>query len=309
MERVKKDDKVKVHSTHTFEFIFIILSICTLSAFYCATQNHEERKPEVISLLGRALYADEGGDSLLQAIEAELAPDPDNASILHRKGLALEELRRYNEAIDVYTQCLSLVPGSPLYLRRRGHRYISIRQFDKAVSDLEKAAALHDFEKVEYLIYTDNLHWAIWYYLGLAYYLQGNFEKALPAFLKSYNYSADYTALLASTNWVHNTLRRLNRDDEARIILKPIQEDMGFEGNYYKNILVYKGLRTESEIFDEDKAQLFELATVGYGMANWRLVNGDKEGAFRLFNKIVEGESWHANGFMAAEADLARAKR
>lgn len=309
MERVKKDDKVKVHSTRTFGFIFIILSVCTLSVIYCATQKHEERKPEVISLMGRALYADEGGDSLLQTIEAELASSPENDSILHRKGLALEGLRRYNEAIDVYTQCLSLAPESPLYLRRRGHRYISVRQFDKAVNDLEKAAALHDFEKVEYLVYTDNLQWAVWYYLGLAYYLQGNFEKALPAFLESYNYSADNTALLASTNWVHNTFRRLNRDDEAQMILKPIQEGMGFEGNYYTNILVYKGLRTESEIFDEDEAQLFELATVGYGIANRRLVNGDIEGAFRLFNKIVEGKSWQANGFMAAEAELAGAKR
>jgi tetratricopeptide (TPR) repeat protein len=265
-------------------------------------------KPEVISLLGRPLYSDPGGDSLLTAIDDKLKNDADNPSLLHEKGLALENLRRFNEAIECYSQCISLAPGYTLYLRRRGHRYINIRQFDKAVTDLEKAASLHEFKKVDNLAYTENLNWAIWYYLGLAYHLKGDFEKALPAFQNSLSYSADNVALLASTNWIHNLLRRLNRNEEAVKAVEPINEEMGYTGNYYTNILVYKGLKDESEVFDEEKADLFVLATVGYGIANWRLMNGDEEGAYRLFRKIVEGESWHANGFMAAEAELARLK-
>ncbi|MCP4724945.1 MAG: tetratricopeptide repeat protein [bacterium] len=274
----------------------------------CGDKSVEEPHPEVISLLDRPLYSDPGGDSLLTAIDSEIESDPDNAVLLHRKGLALEGLRRFNEAIELYSMCIAMEPGSSLYLRRRGHRYINIREFEKSAADLEKAASIHTFEKLDHLSYTENLNWAIWYYLGLAYYLQGDFDKALQPFQNSYKYSADNVSLLASTNWVHITMRRLNRVEEAKRILEPINENMGFTGNYYKNILVYKGIKTESETFNLEEAELFELGTVGYGMGIWRLVNGDREGAFRIFRKIVEGESWHANGFMAAEAELARSK-
>ncbi|MFC1563624.1 tetratricopeptide repeat protein [candidate division KSB1 bacterium] len=286
----------------------MLISISGVMVVNCDNKGEENQNPEVISMLGRPLYSDTGGDSLLTAIDGELESDPQNISLLHRKGLALDELRRFKEAIEVYSNCVTLDPGSSLYLRRRGHRYINIRQFEKAVIDLENASSIHKFEKADNLNYTDNLNWAIWYYLGLAYYLQGDFDKALQPFRNSYTYSADNVSLLASTNWVHNTLRRLNRVEEAKMILEPIREGMGFEGNYYKNILVYKGLKTESETFNIEEAKLFELGTVGYGMAVWRLVNGDREGAVRIFRKIVEGESWHANGFMAAEAELARSK-
>ncbi|MFC1493245.1 tetratricopeptide repeat protein [candidate division KSB1 bacterium] len=286
----------------------MLISILCSMAVNCSDNSEVEQQSEVTSLLDRPLYSDSGGDSLLTVIDNELESDPENTDILHRKGLALDALRRFNEAIEEYSKCITLDPNSSLFFRRRGHRYINIRQFEKAVTDLERAASIHEFEKTENLSYTDNLNWAIWYYLGLAYYLQGDFDKALQPFQNSYAYSADNVSLLASTNWVHNTLRRLNRVEEAKKILEPIKEDMGFTGNYYKNILVYKGLKTETETFNIEEAELFELGTVGYGMGLWRLVNGDREGAFRIFRKIVEGESWEANGFMAAEAELARSK-
>lgn len=301
-----KFQKVRRAGKLTSPYLLLLLTSLVLNS--CTAADQPVKKPEVISLLGRPLYSDPGGDSLLTAIDAKLKDDADNPSILHQKGLAFEGLRRFTEAIECYSKCVSLAPESPLYLRRRGHRYINIRQFDKAVTDLEKAATLHEFKKVDNLAYTENLNWAIWYYLGLAYHLQGDFEKALPAFRNSLLYSGDNTAFLASTNWVHNLLRRLNRIEEALKIVEPINEGMGYTGNYYTNILVYKGLKDESEVFNEDTAELFVLATVGYGIANWRLVNGDEEGAYRLFRKIVESESWHANGFMAAEAELARLK-
>ena len=48
------------------------------------------------------------------------------------------------------------------------------------------------------------------------------------------------------------------------------------------------------------------MCTVGYGMANFHWVNGDKEKALKIFRKIVAEETWQANGFLAAEAELSR---
>ena len=277
-----------------------------LSVFLACTQSPDSRRLETVSMLGAELHSDSGGDSLLTGIETRLSAEPNNLSILMEKGSALEGLRRYREAVEVYTQCLVIIPESPELLRRRGQRYISLRKLDNAITDLELAATRHTFVKAENLKYTENLNWAIWYYLALTYYLQADFEKALTAFQRSYDYSADNVSLLASVNWIHNCLRRLGRSDEARQVVEPIKEDMGYSGNYYKCILVYNGTKTESETINYDTAKGFEMCTVGYGMANFHWANGDKETALKIFMKIVAEETWQANGFLAAEAELSR---
>ena len=50
------------------------------------------------------------------------------------------------------------------------------------------------------------------------------------------------------------------------------------------------------------------LATVGYGLGNWYLYNGNPAKAKELFQKIVQGTFWPAFGFIAAEVELARMK-
>lgn len=262
--------------------------------------------PECTSLLGRPLYADPINGMLLVALDTFIAGEPDNLENVLEKADTFEGSRRFHSAIALYSEWLAKDPDNVTVLKRRGHRYINVRDHAAAIADLSTAAQLHTFEKVESLGYKDNLHWAIYYYLGLALALDGDREAALSAFQSSYTYAADKTALLASTNWIHNLLHRLGRPDEAREILEPIKEGMGFSGNYYKNILVYKGLRKESEVFDEETALGFQLGTMGYGMANWRRVNGDVAGAERLLRKVANGSAWHSNGVMAAEADLAR---
>jgi len=277
-----------------------------LSIFLACTQSPDSRRLETVSMLGAELYSDNGGDSLLMGIETRLSAEPNNLSTLMEKGSVLEGLRRYREAVEVYTQCLLLSPESPEILRRQGQRYITLRKLDSATADLELTARRHTFVKAENLKYTENLNWAIWYYLALTYYLKADFEKALTAFQKSYDYSADNISLLASVNWVHNCLRRLGRSDEARQVVEPIKEDMGYSGNYYKCILVYNGTKTESETINYDIAKDFEMCTVGYGMANFHWVNGDRKTALEIFRKIVAEETWQANGFLAAEAELSK---
>jgi hypothetical protein len=51
------------------------------------------------------------------------------------------------------------------------------------------------------------------------------------------------------------------------------------------------------------------LMALGYSVANFALMNGDKAKACALFRKLVSDESnWPAFGFIASEAELAKGK-
>jgi len=49
-----------------------------------------------------------------------------------------------------------------------------------------------------------------------------------------------------------------------------------------------------------------QIATQGYGVGNWYLVNGETKKAREIFDRVLAGKAWPAFGFIAAEADVAR---
>ena len=67
--------------------------------------------------------------------------------------------------VPTYTRALETAPADARLYRQRGHRYVSVRRFDLAVADLKRAAQLNDRD------------FDIWYHLGLAHYLRGEFRR------------------------------------------------------------------------------------------------------------------------------------
>ena len=117
--------------------------------------------------------------------------------------------------------------------------------------------------------------------------------------------------LVASTDWLYMTLRRLGREAEAAAVLEPITPDMRILENdaYHRRLLMYKGLVPAEELLAVDTDDAVQLATYGYGVANWYLYNGDAERAQQIFERILTGPNWAAFGYIAAEAELASANR
>jgi len=264
------------------------------------------KTPEAVSLLGKPLYADAvaEGDALaklehnLQQAEAEYRAEPDNVEKLIWYGRNLGWLWRFCEAIAVYTAGIERFPEEAMLYRHRGHRYISTRQFAEAAADLEQAARLKD----------DSFD--IWYHLGLARWLLGDFEAARAAYEECYRVTEGDELLVAITDWLYLTLRRLGRDEEAEKLLAPIHPQMDIKENvhYYMRLLMYKGLKTEAELQEARRLGALENVTIGYGVGCWHLVNGRTDQAFRYFQEIVEQPMWAAFGYIAAEAELARHK-
>jgi tetratricopeptide (TPR) repeat protein len=282
--------------------LFLLLSRVTLQA-QATVSKQPGAKPEIVSLLGTKYYAQPDEKGEVAAAEEKLAADPKNVDLIIALGRAQAGLWRYHDAIATYSRGLKLAPNSALLYRLRGHRYISIRQFDKAVADMKRAAELNGPGGKD-----ADLDFDIWYHLGLAHYLRGEFAKAAEAYERCRQVSQTDDKLIAVSDWLYMTYRRMKKETEAAKVLARITPQMQVKENtaYFNRLLFYKGLKQESELVKVEKATDLEIATVGYGLGNWHLYHGNRAKAEEYFRKIVAGKYWPAFGFIAAEVELVR---
>lgn len=283
-------------------------------------------QPEAHSLFGEALYAvaipaEQRAklDSNLAKAQADYQQNPKDPERLIWLGRRLAYLWRYREAIEVFSKGIALHPKSYKLYRHRGHRYITVREFDNAIADLEKAAKLirnvpdetePDGAPNQYNIPTSTSHSNIWYHLGLAYYLKGDFENALRGFLECMKFSKNDDMICATSDWLYMIYRRLGRAAEAQKVLDSIHENMNILENhaYHKRLLMYKGLLSPDSLLDTKNASDLDIATQGYGVGNWYFYNGETEKAKEIFARVRKGKYWAAFGYIAAEADLRRGR-
>ena len=257
-------------------------------------------------------------ESLLEQARAELRARPDDPEAVIWVGRRLAYLGRYREAIRRYSKGIEEHPDDPRLYRHRGHRRITVREFDRAVRDLERAAGLivgrPDEIEPDGLpnarnIPTGTLGSNVWYHLGLARYLRGDFESAREAYRECLEFSKNPDTLVATSHWLYMTLRRLGREAEAREVLEPIHAAMDIIENhaYYRLLLMYKREREPQELLLEARESgEIALATTAYGVGNWYLYGGDRERALEIFRDVVDTPTWAAFGYIAAETDLAR---
>lgn len=250
--------------------------------------------------------------------QAQAAYNPQDPETIVWLGRRQAYLGRFDEAIATYTKGIALHPSNAKLYRHRGHRYISTRQLDKALADFTMATQLIAGKSDE--IEPDGrpnklnkplstLHFNIWYHLGLTHYLKGDFRKALAAYLECMKVSRNNDdSLVATSDWLYMTYRRLNDKAAAAKVLEAIHEKMEIIENdsYYKRLLMYKGKLKPGALLDTAKADDLTIATQGYGVGNWHLYNGRKAEAIAIFEKVVAGKERNAFGYIAAEADLKR---
>ena len=225
-------------------------------------------------------------------------------------------LGNYKDAIALFTDGIRQFPNDARFYRHRGHRFLTLRCFDAAIADFEKAATLIKGKPDEIEpdglpnarnIPTSTLQSNIWYHLGLGYYLKGDFPRALAAYREAEKVSTNPDVLVATTHWLYMTLRRLNREKEAAAVLARIKDNLDVIENadYHKLIDVYKGKLKPEDLLTQD-ANTLSNATIGYGVGNWFLYNGQRAHAEKLFREVTAGNQWSSFGYIAAEAELKR---
>jgi thioredoxin-like negative regulator of GroEL len=291
-----------------------------LIGFTRTAQDPGSRKPQVVSALGRQYFARADTDGAIAKAGAALAADPGNLDLIIAAARAHDVALQFDASIALYTKAIDMAPDDVRAYRFRGHRYISTRKFDLAIKDLERAFALAPSS------------FDVAYHLGLAYFMTAQFPAAaktyqgcldrktpgtgLPegwrdcAALASTAAARDEESRIGMSDWLYRSLRRAGRADQAKALLAGVPEGLAVKENeaYYRALLFYKGVRTEAQVLPDEAFKENTGVSVGYGLANFYLAEGQTAKACALMQRLVEDEAhWNAFGFIGAEGDLARA--
>jgi tetratricopeptide (TPR) repeat protein len=230
----------------------------------------------------------------LKSARAALAAEPRNVARLIDLGVAESGARQFREAIATFSRGLEIEPDNALLLRWRGHRYLSVREFDRAFADLERGA------KIDASIY------GIWYHLGIVQYVRGDFAAAAASFGKSQPIAPDAAELAGSTDWLWMSLSRAGRGADATSMLDRRPDNKPVTNAYTRRLQLYRGeIGPDAVITPEDTDEV-QVATLAYGVGNWYLVRGDKAQARKWFERSIQSGGWPAFGFIASGAELRR---
>ena len=290
----------------------LLLLCCTSAIGQICLQRAQEIAPPLTRDTRREFEA-----KLTEARKnAETEPNAHNLIWLGRR---TAYLGHYKDAIKIFTQGVEKFPDDARFLRHRGHRFITLRCFDLAIADLKHAAKLikgkPDQVEPDGLpnarnIPTSTLQSNIWYHLGLAHYLKGDFKAALDAYREAVKVSTNSDMLVATMHWQYMTLRRLGRKKEAAEVVAAIKPDLELIENadYLKLIRLYQGKTTADELLKEitGDASTVSKASIGYGLGNWFLYNDRRDEAEKIFRQVILGNQWASFGHIAAEVELSR---
>ncbi len=250
-----------------------------LSAGQTSQPSVQYRSPEGVEY--RSLPDTDAVKSARTALES----DPKNIARIIDFGVAQSGARQFREAIATFTRGLEIEPDNALLLRWRGHRYLSVREFDRAFADLKRGAAI------------DSTIYGIWYHLGVIQFLRGDFSDAAASFAKAQPIAPDAGELAGSTDWLWMSLSRAGRGDDAKAMLDR-RPEKPVTNAYTRRLQLYRGEIGPDAVVTAADTDDVQVATLACGLGNWYLLRGDKAQARHWFERSVQSSGgWPAFGF------------
>lgn len=272
---------------------FVLVAVSAIASLPApvAAQSLQYRSPAGVE------YRSQRDTGAMARAESALAADPRNVARIIQLGVAQSGVRQYREAIQTFTRGLGIAPNDPLLYRWRGHRYLSVREFDRALDDLTCGSRL------------DSTNYGIWYHLGIVRFARGDFVGAADAFTRAQPIAPDSGERAASTDWLWMSLSRAGRGAEARAMLERRPDTPPGGNAYTQRLRLYRGeIGPDSVITSADTSDIAR-ATLAYGIGNWYVVRGDTARAREWFDRSIRSGGWPAFGFIMSEVELRRLRR
>src|SRR5262245_1992320 len=239
-------------------------------------------------------YRSQADTGAIARAQAALAAEPRNVDRIIALGIAQSGARQFREAIATFTRGIAIDPNNALLYRWRGHRYLSVREFDRARADLTRGSRL------------DSTVYGIWYHLGIVRYVRGDFAGAADAFARAQPRAPDASELAGATDWLWMSRMRAGQSAEAKAMLDRRPDSLPTTVAYAQRLKLYRGEIGPDQVLTAADTGDVAIATLSYGVGNWYLLRGDTAQARTWFERSVRSGGWPAFGFIVSEVELAR---
>ena len=239
-------------------------------------------------------YRSERDTGTVARAEKALAADPGNVHLILALGAAQAGVRQMREAVETFSKGVLIAPNNALLYRWRGHRHLSLREFDAAKADFARGLAI------------DSTIYGIWYHLGIVRFAEGDFNGAADAFKRAQPRAPDAGELAGSTDWLWMSLSRAGKHAEAKAMLGRRPDSLKIDNAYAQRLRMYRGLTEPENVFTPADTADVQVATLSFGIGNYYLVKGDTVRARRYFERSTQSGGWPGFGFIMSEVELRR---
>ena len=283
----------------------------------------DEKNGEAISFLGETFFRPEDDSStflhkdslLLDAITIYQTDTTDLNSIIWY-GRRLVSMYRFKDAIDIFSRGIKIHPNAPELYRHRGQQYITLRLPGLAIDDLRKAAALSDDRNIETEpdvvpnkldLPISNLRFNIYYYLGLAWYIKGDFKKAIESLSSCHPYAINPDLKITEAYWLCLSFLRTDMTvpvDSILLTIDPYAEIIERDA-YFRTMLNFKTAVAANRTAIESQDSITTTIEL-YGNCIWYEGYDHKTEAADFRRRILQSADWIDIGYIAAEADSSR---
>lgn len=276
-----------------FKLCFAFALLYFASAVHAAelsAQSVQYRSPAGVE------YRSQADTGPIARAAAALAAEPANVSRIIALGVAQSGARQFREAIATFNKGMTIAPKDVMLYRWRGHRHLSVREFDMARADLMRGYQL------------DSTNYGVLYHLGVLRFVTGDFRGAAAMFAKAQPHAPDAGELAGSTDWLWMSLSRAGRRAEAAAMLAKRPDSLKTAPGYAytQRLRMYRGEISPEQLFTPADTADVQVATLSFGLGNWYIVHGDKVRARAAFERAIASGGWPGFGFIVSEAELAR---
>lgn len=272
---------------------FACCSALALVASSADAQSVQYRSPAGVE------YRSQSDTGPIARAQAALEADPRSVPRHIALAVAQSGARQFREAISTLTRGLAIAPNDPMLLRWRGHRYLSVREFDLARADLTRGMAL------------DSTNYGILFHLGVLRFVEGDFAGASDLFARAQPRAPDGGERAGSTDWLWMSLARAGRLAKATAMLERRPDSLPAPPGYayVTRLRLYRGELTPATLISPADTADVQVATLNYGLGNWLMARGDTVRARAAWERAVASGGWPGFGFIVSEAELKRLRR
>ncbi len=252
-------------------------------------------------------------DSKSLNYERQYVQHPDSLDLLMSYARSLDNKGAYTSAKNLYTIGARKFPHAPQLFQYKGLNKIITRDFKSAIKDLQTAAFYYRDKqpsKDKYLskgFMESSDQFYTWYYLGMAYYFNRNYDSAISSFKKCLQQAKDDDDLtVIPFFWLYIIYQEIGNPQSAQLLLADINTNMLIvkSKDYYRGLLLFKG------IFKADRLTRFTIKNnkiiqpiQAYALVKWYRFNGLFNDAENLSDILLQSNAWNNLGYIACEVE------